>query len=489
MVDDHLAEEGTDAGKLRKFRIATRAKKRDRREYHEHRECGRGVAPGAPEGLRKVMRKEPDRSRKPVTIGPINSSMSPDYQAIEVIDKARVARFGARNRQIRSGPPIDAAQLAHFFAMQLAQGHAIEKLQQLLEPLPDVLAFVDEAIDGHVTLPIANCQFPIFDFQSKITRANMEKDKSAIGNQKSAMLIECVPNFSEGRKADTVDRIARAVESVKGAVVLNRHIDFDHNRSVITFVGEPRAIVDAAVIAVATAKELIDLRHHAGVHPRIGATDVLPFVPVSGVTMDECVKLAHEAGRRIWDELSIPVYFYERAALRPDRVRLENVRGKGFESLREEIRAKPDRAPDVGEPKLHETAGAIAVGARPFLIAFNVNLLTNDLSIARSIAREVRERDGGLPSLKALAFDLQSRGVVQVSMNLVDYEQTGIARAFEAVHEAAVRRNVKVLSTEIVGLVPRAALDRQASYFPLLENFHETVVIESLLASLEKSRE
>jgi glutamate formiminotransferase len=301
-------------------------------------------------------------------------------------------------------------------------------------------------------------------------------------------LVECVPNFSEGRKADTVDRIACAVESVKGAVVLNRHIDFDHNRSVITFVGEPRAIVDAAIIAVATAKELIDLRNHLGVHPRIGATDVLPFVPVSGVTMDECVKLAHEAGRRIWDELSIPVYFYERAALRPDRARLENVRGKGFEWLREEIRANPDRAPDVGEPQLHETAGAIAVGARPFLIAFNVNLLTNDLSIARSIAREVRERDGGLASLKALGFDLQSRGVVQVSMNLVDYEQTGIARAFEAVREAAVRHNVKVLSTEIVGLVPRAALDRQASYFPLLENFHETVVIESLLASLEENR-
>src|SRR6266513_1553487 len=188
--------------------------------------------------------------------------------------------------------------------------------------------------------------------------------KSAIGNQKSAMLVECVPNFSEGRKADTIDLIARAIESVRGAVVLNRHIDFDHNRSVITFVGEPRAIVRAAVRAVATAKELIDLRNHAGVHPRIGATDVLPFVPVSGVTMDECVTLAHEAGKLIWEELSIPVYFYERAALRPDRVRLENVRGKGFEWLREEISANPERAPDVGEAKLQETAGAIAVGAR-----------------------------------------------------------------------------------------------------------------------------
>ena len=312
--------------------------------------------------------------------------------------------------------------------------------------------------------------------------------KSAIGNQKSAMLVECVPNFSEGRKADTVDRIARAIESVRGAVVLNRHIDFDHNRSVITFVAEPQVIVDAAVIAVATAKELIDLRNHAGVHPRIGATDVLPFVPVSGVTMDECVTLAHEAGRRIWEELAIPVYFYERAALRPDRARLENVRGKGFEWIREEIKTNPDRAPDVGEPNLHESAGTIAVGARPFLIAFNVNLRTNDLSIARSIAREVRERDGGLPFLKALGFDLQSRGVVQVSMNLIDYERTGIARAFAAVREAAARRDVEVLSTEIVGLVPRAALDQAAPYFPLLENFQETIVIESLLTSLKKSR-
>src|SRR4051812_3333690 len=206
-----------------------------------------------------------------------------------------------------------------------------------------------------------------------------------IGNQKSKIknrLVECVPNFSEGRKSETIDRIAAAVSAVAGVVVLNRHIDADHNRSVITFVGEPPAIVDAALKAVATAEQLIDLRTHAGVHPRIGATDVLPFVPVSGVTMDECVALAHEAGRRIWQELSIPVYFYERAARRADRARLEHVRGKGFEWLRQEVAINPERAPDVGDAKLHESAGATAVGARPFLIAFNVNLQTNDLSIA-----------------------------------------------------------------------------------------------------------
>ena len=262
-------------------------------------------------------------------------------------------------------------------------------------------------------------------------------------------------------------------------------MDSDHNRSVITFVAKPEFVIEAALRAVATAAALIDLRQHAGVHPRIGATDVLPFVPVSGVTMDECIALAHQAGQRIWRELAIPVYFYERAALRPDRIRLENVRCKGFERLREEISTNPDRQPDVGEPRLHESAGAIAVGARPFLIAFNVNLDTNDISIAKSIARAVRERDGGLRFVKALGFELQSRGLVQVSMNLVDYEQTTLARAFQAVSDEATRMGVEISGTEIVGLLPRAALDRSASYFALLENFRETLVLESLLESME----
>jgi glutamate formiminotransferase len=312
-------------------------------------------------------------------------------------------------------------------------------------------------------------------------------NQSTIGNQKSAMLVECVPNFSEGRKVETIECIARAIESVKGAFVLGRHMDVDHNRSVITFVGQPEVIIDAALRAVATAAERIDLRSHAGVHPRIGATDVLPFVPVSGVTMDECIAIAHEAGHRIWQELSIPVYFYERAALRPERGRLENVRGKGFESLRNEIATNPDRFPDVGEPRLHDQAGAIAVGARPFLIAFNINLSTNDLSIAQRIAQQVRERDGGLPFVKALGFELKSRNLVQVSMNLVDYQQTGIARAFDAVQEAASREGVQIAGTEIVGLLPRAALDRTAGYFPLLENFRETLVLENLLESFESA--
>ena len=311
----------------------------------------------------------------------------------------------------------------------------------------------------------------------------MQNNQSAIGNQKSAMLVECVPNFSEGRKPEVTEQIARAIQSVRGAIILDRHIDADHNRSVITFVAPPESIVEAALRAVNQATELIDLRNHRGEHPRIGATDVLPFVPVSGVSIDDCVALAHEAGNRIWRELSIPVYFYERAALIPERVRLEHVRGKGFEYLRDEIATNPDRLPDVGEPKVHETAGAIAVGARPFLIAFNVTLKTDDILIARRIARVVRERDGGLPFVKALGFHLHSQGVVQVSMNLTNFEQTPISMAFEAVRDEATRLGVEVAGAEIVGLVPRAALDEQANYFAFLHNFHETVVLESLIES------
>src|SRR5207244_2477770 len=218
---------------------------------------------------------------------------------------------------------------------------------------------------------ISDFGFRILDLDWR--RANQPRMPESIRNPQSAIrnLIECVPNFSEGRKPETVDQIARAIESVAGATVLNRHLDPDHNRSVITFVAEPEVVVEAALRAVATATELIDLRRHSGQHPRIGATDVLPFVPVSGVAMEQCIALAHEAGRRIWNELSIPVYFYERAALRPDRIRLEKVRGKGIEQLRAEIETNLDRVPDIGEKRIHPTAGAIAVGARPVPIAFN----------------------------------------------------------------------------------------------------------------------
>ncbi len=310
----------------------------------------------------------------------------------------------------------------------------------------------------------------------------MSNQQSAIGNA----LVECVPNFSEGRKPETVAKLAQAIESINTAYVLDTHIDADHNRSVITFVASPEFVVDAAVRAVALAAELIDLREHSGQHPRIGATDVLPFIPVRGVALEDCVSLAHDAGQRIWQELGIPVYFYERAALRSDRVNLEDVRSKGFEHLREEIGSIPERAPDIGDARVHHSAGAIAIGARPFLIAFNINLRSVDLSIARQIARVVRARHGGLPFVKALGFNLESRGLVQVSMNLVNYETTGLAQAYEAVRKEAEQLGVEIAGTEIVGLVPEAALDTKSEYFSRLENFDADAVVEHRIKARSK---
>ena len=294
-------------------------------------------------------------------------------------------------------------------------------------------------------------------------------------------IVECVPNFSEGRKTETVERLARAISSVPTACVLDTHIDPDHNRSVITFVAAPERVVAAAFGVVKLAAELIDMRQHRGVHPRLGATDVLPFVPINGVTMDDCVALAHSAGERIARELSIPVFFYERAALKPDRVNLEDVRRGALELLREQIAVEPSRTPDVGPLMVHESAGAIAVGARPFLIAFNVNLRSRDVSVARAIARVVRARHGGLPFVKALGFELSTRGLVQVSMNLVNYEATGMAQAYEAVRAEAARLGVEVFSTEIVGLVPKKALDNDAEYFKKLENLTADKILENRL--------
>lgn len=296
-------------------------------------------------------------------------------------------------------------------------------------------------------------------------------------------VVECVPNFSEGRDPHVVESLVAAVESVTGAVVLGTHIDTDHNRSVVTFVAPPEVVVEAAVRVVARAAELIDLSRHAGQHPRMGACDVLPFVPVRGVSVEECVALAHEAGRRIWDELNIPVYFYESAALRPERRNLADVRRGGFELLREQIATVPERAPDVGEARVHATAGACIVGVRPLLIAYNVTLKTGDLSVAKRIARAVRERDGGLLHLKALGFELESRGVVQVSMNLTSYERTNLHQAFEAVRREAEALGVEVLASELVGLVPQAALNAAAAHFLKLENYTPDVILENRIAA------
>jgi glutamate formiminotransferase len=301
-------------------------------------------------------------------------------------------------------------------------------------------------------------------------------------------IVECVPNFSEGRDTRVVARLVESVESVEGALVLGTHVDPDHNRSVVTFVAPPHIVVEAALRVVARASELIDISLHAGQHPRMGACDVLPFVPVRGVTVEECVALARRAGERIWNELGIPVYFYESAALRDERRNLADVRRGGFELLREQVASDPRRAPDLGEPRVHPTAGACIVGVRPLLIAYNVTLGTRDLAVAKLIARRVRERDGGLAHLKALGFELESRGVVQVSMNLTSYERTNLHQAFEAVRREAESLGVEVLASEIVGLVPQAALNAAAEHFLKIENYSPDLVLENRIAAALESK-
>lgn len=271
-------------------------------------------------------------------------------------------------------------------------------------------------------------------------------------------IIECVPNFSEGRDATVVARIAEAIGSVAGAAVLDQTSDWDHNRSVVTFAGEPDAVGEAAFRAIQRAVELIDLSRHRGVHPRIGAADVVPLVPVAGVTLEFCAQLAARLGERVWRELRVPVYLYEASARRPERVNLANIRRGRFEKLREEVRRNPERLPDFGEAALHPTAGACIIGARKFLIAFNLNLNTRDVEIARRIARKIRASSGGLPAVKALGLFLESRGHAQVSTNLTDFALTPLCAIVEAVQAEAKRHGVRVSSTELIGLIPRAAL-------------------------------
>jgi glutamate formiminotransferase len=272
-------------------------------------------------------------------------------------------------------------------------------------------------------------------------------------------LVESVPNFSEGRRPEVVDEIVGAFAGAHPDVlVLDRSSDADHNRSVLTLAGPGEALVEAAVAGAAACARLIDLTSHTGAHPRMGALDVLPFVPLGRTTTADCVALAERAGARLAGELGIPVYYYGAAARRPERANLPNVRGKGFEELLETAAADPARAPDAGGPAPHPTAGATAVGVRPFLIAYNVDLATDDLDLAKRIATAVRERDGGLPAVRAMGFALPERGMVQVSMNLVDFGVTPPAAAFAAVADLARQAGVRVADSEVVGLVPEAAL-------------------------------
>jgi glutamate formiminotransferase / formiminotetrahydrofolate cyclodeaminase len=301
-------------------------------------------------------------------------------------------------------------------------------------------------------------------------------------------LIECVPNFSEGRDAAKVDALVGAMSGVDGVAVLDREMDADHNRCVITLAGEPDAVAEAALRGVGRALELIDLTRHTGAHPRVGATDVVPFIPVDGVTIEDCVALARRVGRQIWERFRIPVYFYEAAALRPQCANLENVRKGQFEGLREEAPRNPERAPDVGGPALHPTAGATVVGARKFLIAYNINLNTPDVEIAKKIAKAIRFSTGGLRYAKAMGVDLRARRLAQVSINMTDFEQTPLHRVFEMVEREAKRYGVLIVGSEIVGLVPQRALDMAADFYLQLENFSAAQVLENRLAAAREGR-
>ncbi|HEX9342322.1 MAG TPA: glutamate formimidoyltransferase [Actinomycetota bacterium] len=273
-------------------------------------------------------------------------------------------------------------------------------------------------------------------------------------------LFESVPNISEGRRGAVVDEIAAAFAGAHPDVrLLDRSSDPDHNRSVLTLAGPGAALVEAAVAGAAACARLIDLTQQDGVHPRMGALDVLPFIPLGTMRLVEGVPLALAAGRRLVAEVGIPVYFYGAAARRPERAALPRVRGRGFEALLTSAASDPDRAPDLGGPAPHPTAGATAIGVRSFLIAYNVNLASDDLAAARSIATAVRERDGGLPAVRALGLALPGRGLTQVSMNLLDYRVTPPAAAFAAVAALAAQRGVEVAESELVGLIPEAAID------------------------------
>jgi glutamate formiminotransferase/formiminotetrahydrofolate cyclodeaminase len=300
-------------------------------------------------------------------------------------------------------------------------------------------------------------------------------------------IVECIPNFSEGRSPEVIDQIVSAIKSVPGAVVLDRESDPNHNRSVITFVAPPDRVIDAAIAGAAKAAALIDLTKHQGEHPRMGATDVIPFVPISGVSMDECVELARKCGERLWSELNIPSYLYERAATRPERENLAAIRKGQFEAIRDEIATTEARRPDYGDARVHPTAGITAVGARPPLIAYNINLDTSDIEVANKIARAVRHLSGGLRYVKALGFELKDRGIVQVSMNLVNFEGTPLFRAFELVKREAERYGARVLGSEIVGLVPQKALNDTADFYLQLEKFTDAQILEHRLASAEKA--
>ncbi|HAF67081.1 MAG: glutamate formimidoyltransferase [Bacillota bacterium] len=293
-------------------------------------------------------------------------------------------------------------------------------------------------------------------------------------------VVECIPNFSEGRDPSFLDEIVKVIKDA-GCKVLDASMDASHNRSVVTFVGTPADVEQAAFSAAKRASELIDMEKHQGEHPRIGATDVIPFVPIHGVTMDDCVEMANRVGKRIGEELGIPVYLYAKAATRPDRVRLPDVRRGEYEGLKEAIKTDPDKKPDFGPSQLHPRAGATAVGARPPLIAFNVNLNTGDVKIARAIARKIRESSGGLPHVQAMGIRIEETGLAQVTMNLLDYRSTSMEVVFSKIEEEVASRGVEIVNSELIGLVPLDALLDVAFARLKLEGFSKERILDLMV--------
>ena len=294
-------------------------------------------------------------------------------------------------------------------------------------------------------------------------------------------LVECVPNFSEGRNPQILDKIIDSIKAVSGVYLLGHEMDSDHNRSVVTFIGEPEAAIEAAFAAISKAKDMIDLNKHKGEHPRMGATDVCPFIPIQNITTEECVELANKLGKRVGEELNIPVFLYEDAATRPERKNLAKIRKGQFEKLRELIGTDPAKKPDYGPKAIHPTAGATAIGARFFLIAYNVNLKTTDIKLAKNIAKSIREKNGGFPGVKALGLSLTDKNMAQVSMNLTDYRKTSMLTVFNEISRQAAQAGVKVVESEVIGVLPSDALEGIAKEALKLTEFKPDQIIEHKL--------
>ncbi|KUO48910.1 MAG: glutamate formiminotransferase [Desulfitibacter sp. BRH_c19] len=295
-----------------------------------------------------------------------------------------------------------------------------------------------------------------------------------------SQIVQCVPNFSEGTNQEIISKILEVITSVEGVKLVDYSSDASHNRSVVTFLGEPQAAKRAAFKAIEKAKELINMEEHKGEHPRMGATDVVPFIPIRGITMDECVELAKELGKEVWEKLQIPVYLYEKAACTPDRQNLSVIRKGQYEGLKSAV-ADPGRQPDFGEAKLHPTAGITAIGARPPLIAYNINLDTNNVEIAKKIAKVIRGSSGGFPAVKGLGIKIEERDMAQVTINMCNFKEVSLFRIFEIVKNEAERYGVNIIGSEIVGLTPMEALVDVADHYLRLENFKIDQILETKL--------